>query len=56
MKQYVCSICGYVYDEAVSGLWEALPADWKCPICKAGKVPQRALPRAAEERGVQNRI
>lgn len=37
MKQYVCSICGYVYDEAVSGPWEALPEDWKCPICKAGK-------------------
>lgn len=37
MKQYVCSICGYVYDEAKSGLWENLPADWKCPLCGAGK-------------------
>ena len=37
MKQYVCSICGYVHDEAVGGPWDALPPDWKCPICKAGK-------------------
>jgi len=46
MAQYVCSICSYVYDEA-SGIpdagiapgtrWEAIPDDWKCPICGAGK-------------------
>ena len=37
MKQYVCSICGYVFDEAKDGKWENLPDDWKCPICGAGK-------------------
>lgn len=37
MKQYVCSICGYVFDEAKDGKWEDLPDDWKCPICGAGK-------------------
>ena len=37
MKQYVCSICGYVYDEAANGPWENLPDDWKCPLCGAGK-------------------
>lgn len=37
MKQYVCSICGYVYDEAKNGPWEDLQDDWKCPICGAGK-------------------
>lgn len=37
MKQYVCGICGYIHDEAVGGKWEYLPADWKCPVCKAGK-------------------
>lgn len=37
MKQYVCSVCGYVYDEAANGPWEALPDDWKCPLCGAGK-------------------
>lgn len=37
MKQYVCGICGYIHDEAVGGKREDLPADWKCPVCKAGK-------------------
>ena len=37
MKQYVCGICGYIHDEAAAGKWEDLPADWKCPVCKAGK-------------------
>ncbi len=37
MTQYVCSICGYVHDEAQAGPWNELPADWKCPICKADK-------------------
>lgn len=37
MKQYVCSICGYVYDEAAGGSWEALPDGWKCPLCGADK-------------------
>ncbi len=30
MKQYVCSICGYVHDGEV-------PENFQCPICKAGK-------------------
>ena len=46
MRQFTCSICGYVYDEAkgipeagiASGTkWEDLPEDWVCPICKADK-------------------
>lgn len=41
MKQYVCSICGYVYDEAVNGPWGALPDDWKCPLCGADKAAFR---------------
>lgn len=46
MKKYVCSICGYVYDEA-DGIpddgiapgtrWEDLPEEWVCPLCGAGK-------------------
>ena len=46
MKQLVCSICSYTYDEA-KGLpeagiapgtkWEDLPEDWKCPLCGASK-------------------
>jgi rubrerythrin len=29
MKKYVCKVCGYVYEG------ESLPADFKCPVCKA---------------------
>lgn len=51
MKQYVCSICGYVYDEAANGPWEALPDDWKCPLCGAGKDAFRPkeAPKPQEE-------
>lgn len=46
MKQMICSICSYVYDEAkgipeanipANTKWEDLPLDWKCPWCGAGK-------------------
>jgi len=46
MKQYVCSVCGYVYDEAkgipedgypAGTLWSALPDSWACPVCGASK-------------------
>ena len=46
MNKYVCSICGYVYDEEAgdpeNGIepgtkWEDLPDDWACPLCGAGK-------------------
>ena len=39
--RYVCSICGYVYDEAQNQPWEALPGDWKCPLCGAAKADFR---------------
>ncbi len=35
--KYICSVCGYVHDEATGGKWDELPSDWKCPICGAGK-------------------
>ena len=36
--RYVCSICGYVYDEAKeSAPFSQLPDSWKCPWCKAPK-------------------
>lgn len=55
MKQYVCSVCGFVYDEAKgipeAGIapgtrWEDLPDNWTCPICGASKSEFR-------ERGAQ---
>lgn len=36
--KYVCSICGYVFDEADGTKWEQLPDDWKCPWCGAAKT------------------
>ena len=46
MKKHVCDLCGYVYNPAEgdpSGgakpgtSFEALPPDWVCPLCGAGK-------------------
>ncbi len=46
MKKYVCSICGYVYDEnlgapevgvAAGTLFEDLPDTFVCPLCSIGK-------------------
>ncbi|MEG1886969.1 MAG: rubredoxin [Oscillospiraceae bacterium] len=38
MRKFVCTICGYVYDETKEKLkWDELPADWKCPLCGASK-------------------
>ena len=35
--KYVCSICGYVYDEADNTPWAELPGTWKCPLCGAAR-------------------
>ncbi len=37
MKQYTCSICGYIHNGEV-------PEDFRCPICKAGKSETRKMP------------
>ena len=52
MKQYVCSICGYVYDEAAGGPWEALPDGWKCPLCGADKSAFREKAEPAKPEAV----
>lgn len=31
IKQYVCTVCGYIYDG------DEIPDDYKCPICGVGK-------------------
>ena len=44
--RYVCSICGYVYDEAKQGKpFAALPETWTCPLC--GAVRSAFAPEAA---------
>lgn len=44
--KFVCSVCGFVYDETLGlpdqGIapgtrWEDLPADFVCPLCGVGK-------------------
>ena len=59
MRKYVCSICGFIYDEATGipeagfaagTLWEQLPDDWRCPWCRAAKSEvrlQEAKPASA---------
>ena len=39
MAKYVCSVCGYVYDEEAEGKkFEELPEDWTCPLCSVDKT------------------
>ncbi len=37
MNKYVCTICGFIFDEADGTMWDALPGDWACPLCGASK-------------------
>ncbi len=46
MAKYICSVCGYIYDEAkgipdvgiaAGTTWEQLAEDWICPLCGAAK-------------------
>ncbi|WP_303236048.1 rubredoxin [Methanosphaera cuniculi] len=39
MQKWKCTLCGWIYDpERENGVdFEDLPADWKCPLCGAGK-------------------
>lgn len=52
--RYVCTICGYIYDEAKEGVpFAQLPDTWVCPLCGAAKsafVPEAAQPAAPAPR------
>ncbi|HDQ44353.1 MAG TPA: rubredoxin [bacterium] len=46
MEKWICEVCGYVYDpkqgDPDNGIepgtpFEAIPEDWVCPECGAGK-------------------
>lgn len=46
MAKYVCSVCGYIYDEekgvpdqgiAPGTKWADVPDDFMCPMCGVGK-------------------
>lgn len=39
MSKWVCSVCGYVYDEEKESTpFPDLPDSWVCPLCGAGKT------------------
>jgi len=36
--KYVCTVCGYEYDEEKEGVkFAELPDDYACPLCSVGK-------------------
>ena len=46
MKNYVCDVCGFIYDEEIGDpdngveagtIWEDVPEDFLCPLCGVGK-------------------
>ena len=46
MAKFVCTVCGYVYDEDLGDAdnnipagvkFDALPDDWTCPLCSVPK-------------------
>jgi len=56
MREFVCSVCGFIYSEAKgipeAGIapgtrWEELPDDWVCPLCGATKAEFRERGAAA---------
>ncbi len=55
MAEWVCSVCGYVYDEKIGDVahgvpagtaFADIPANWTCPVCRAGKEAFRPLAAA----------
>ncbi len=38
LKKFRCTVCGYIYDEALEKIkFSDLPDDWQCPLCGAPK-------------------
>ncbi|MCL2433502.1 MAG: rubredoxin [Clostridia bacterium] len=35
MKNYVCTVCGYVYDGDIP--FQQQPDDYTCPVCDVGR-------------------
>lgn len=61
MKKFICTVCGYIYDEAKgipeAGIapgttWEQLPEDWVCPLCGAAKSEFKEQGAASEKKTV----
>ena len=61
MKKFKCSICGFVYDEAIGipdrnippgTKWEDIPEDFTCPVCAAPKTMFMAMEDAGTAKAV----
>lgn len=37
MDKYICTVCGYIFEEADGILFSELPLNWVCPLCGADK-------------------
>ncbi len=38
MAKWICTVCGYIYDDKEEGTaFDDLPDDWVCPVCGADK-------------------
>ena len=43
MAIYVCTVCGFEYDEDAEGVaWSEVDGAWVCPVCGAAKEPYEA--------------
>ena len=48
--KYICTICGYIYDEEKEQTkFEDLPDDWACPMCGAPKAVFKPLEEENQE-------
>jgi rubredoxin len=65
MQRYECRSCGYVYEPAKgdqlnripAGVpFEELPADWKCPVCRADKRLFQAVGAKGKPSGFQENL
>lgn len=49
--KYVCTVCGYIYDDAEHETpFADLPEDWQCPLCGASKSMFEPMKEAKEEK------
>ena len=52
--KYVCTICGYIYDEEQENTkFRDLPDDWTCPLCGAPKSAFEPLEEKVETKDVE---
>lgn len=54
--RYICTVCGYVYDDAKEAVpFASLPESWTCPLCGAAKslfVPENSEKQHQEKPSV----